>query len=835
MLFAQQPAPSDTDRSGRLERIAQLTETHEAGTSPADSSRLAEANQLIFEILNDRTSTDRERARALFMRGEIFERRFDTENALNSYVAALQLHEQRDDRRSVAETQMAIGRIFLEQNDYDRATASFTEAKQLFRTLGTVRETVRAERALGDVLLARRVYGDALDRYAGALEQAAEAGLTEEAAQVAAEMGRLSAQIGQYENALIYHRTHLDYAGTLGDTRGIGTAFTNLTQALIEQRDPTAAADYNEQALSIWTDLSDTLRLAEAYKDAARVALLSQKNKDAEQHLEQARTLLNTISARTGKPQILREIGRAYQKMGDYRNAYRAELAYDRAREEVYNQEKSRALNELLTKHQSLSAAEEQARRIELLEVEQSNANKIRYALLGILALAGMFLFSLYRSFQVKKRDNELLQAKNAEIQRNREEIETRNRELAETNERLDGLNRKLVEEIAEREALEKSSFARDRFLATMSHEMRTPINIIIGLTHLLIEENPRPDQIDHLRTLQFSANNLVVFINDVLDFSKIEAGKLSLDNREFNPRRTFSEIEQRFEAVTAENGMELHCEFDKSIPEQLLGDPARLNQILTNLLNLSVQESAQSSVHLNCQLYRLDQKEAVLALRVTDDGSGLPPERLNALLQRYSQNPGDVFEGYGSNDLGLAITKRLVELQNGSLKHRDRKGEGLDFTAILPFKLPSDRGHRRPVDRSSIDYSALEGKRVLLVEDNKINQLVVAKMLRKIGMVVTTADDGIPALEAVNRQHFDLILMDIQMPDMDGYRATAEIRKHTDPDKRDTPIIALTASAFLTEREKARLFGMNDHVGKPFGPEELLEKIEQCLAAHRV
>ena len=835
MLLAQPATSPDRSRDDRLDRITQLTDAPRDGSVAGDSIRQAEANQLIYEVLNDRQSTDRELARAYVLRGKIFERRFDTENALDSYVAALQLYEQRGEQLAIARVQMAIGTIFLEQNDYERATAAFTQASEIFGELGTTRELVRAERALGDVLLARRVYGDALDQYAGALEQAADAELTEEAAQVAAEMGRLSAQIGQYENALIYHRTHLDYASALGDTKGIGMAFTNMAQALIEQRDPAAAADYNAQALSIWTDLSDTLRLAESYKDAARIEQLSNRSDQAEKLLEQSVATLNQLSARSGKPEILREIGRTYGTIGNYRAAYRTELAYDRAREDVYNQEKSRALNELLTKHQSLSAAEEQARRIELLEVEQSNANKIRYALLGILALAALLLFSLYRNFRVKKRDNELLQAKNAEIQQNREEIEQRNRELADTNERLDGLNRKLVEEIAEREALEKSSFARDRFLATMSHEMRTPINIIIGLTHLLIEENPRVDQIDHLRTLQFSANNLVVFINDVLDFSKIEAGKLSLDNREFNPRQTFSEIEQRFEAATREKDLTLHCDFDKNIPEQLLGDPARLNQILTNLLNLSVQESAATQVNLSCQLYRLDQKEAVLALRVSDDGTGLPPDRLNALLQRYSQNPGDVFEGYGSNDLGLAITKRLVELQNGSLKHRNQSGGGLDFTAILPFKLPGNQRNRRPVHRKDVDYQNLNGKRVLLVEDNKINQLVVAKMLRKIGMVVTTADDGIPALEAVNRQDFDLILMDIQMPQMDGYRATAEIRKHSDPIKRDTPIIALTASAFLTEREKARLFGMNDHVGKPFGPEELLEKIELCLTTRKV
>ena len=375
----------------------------------------------------------------------------------------------------------------------------------------------------------------------------------------------------------------------------------------------------------------------------------------------------------------------------------------------------------------------------------------------------------------------------------------------------------------------DSSSFARDRYLATMSHEMRTPLNVIVGLTHLLMDANPRPDQVERLRTLQFSANELVVFINDVLDFSKIEAGKLDLQSREFDLGIISNNVFENFEKKTVEKGLHFYYSFDTRIPRRLIGDDSRFFQVLSNLLNNCLDSTKEGMIRAEISLE--EQKERDLIVRIEVEASdGGEIRNFNGLLRL---NDEDSASEVTPKQLSLAITKRLVELQHGRLEIENIYEEASRFTVLLPFKKAF------PVQNNIIqldltDYSQLQGARVLVVEDNKINQVVVAKILTRNGMEVHTADNGFEAIELVETNNFDLILMDIQMPEMDGYRATAEIRNNPSSLKQNIPIIALTSSAFLTEKEKAVLFGMNDYVGKPFSPDELLEKIIGCLQVNK-
>lgn len=771
--------------------------------------------------------------------------KYDYENAMKYFVESLSIRNVTKDQKGIATSKDHIGWVFYLQEDMNSALANLEEALAIRNKITDFEGAAETHENLGYVYLFKKTYGKAREHFGQALGLRIELEQLREAAELASHMGKIASDMGDSDGALAYYNQSLDLNSSMEDVQSIAGDYTNIALVYWNQAKSNTfdkeelleeALDANVSAFRIRSKIGVPIDLAETYQNFGSIYTAMGEKAKAMENLESSSKILREIGTEPGTQYIYLNISKAYEALGDFKNAYKYQLAYSKNKEVIFNKEKSTALLELTTKYDSQFAAEKQKQKIADLEQEQAFSNKISKFLMALVALGLLLIGVLYNSYRLKKRDNNLLRAKNEEIQRQKAEIDEKNEELNQKNASLDILNQKLVKEMAERESIEQSSFARERFLATMSHEMRTPMNIIIGLTHLLLSESPREDQIEHLRTLQFSANNLVVFINDVLDFSKIEAGKLTLESREFEPRQILKEIEKRFELPSNDKNLEFNCNFDRKIPEILLGDPARMNQILTNLVSNAIKFTGEGKVEVEILLHELNKNEATLKLVVEDTGKGIDPQKLDEMFRKFSSTSNeDLFEGYASSGLGLAITKRLIDLQNGRIEVDSVPERGTIFTVYLPYKAVDMSNRKQKTDNKPKDYSHLVGNKVLLVEDNKINQLVVAKMLRKLGMEVVTADDGLEALDAYSQQYFDLVLMDIQMPNMDGYRTTAEIRKSSDPRKRDVPIIALTASAFLTEKEKAKLFGMNDHVGKPFGPDDLLEKISNCLAVYKL
>ena len=766
--------------------------------------------------------------------GYVFQEKYDYTNAMKNYISALKVRNELKEEKGIATSKNNIGKVFFLQQDIENAIDNLSTALEMRMKVNDMEGGAETHKNLADVFLFKKLYGKAKEHYRKAMDIKIELNDLEGASSIASFLGKIVTDLGDSEGALVYYTMSLDLNNSLGNVNNIARDYNDIAVAYYNQGSYEEAMESNETALSIRQKLNDSLGLAETYKNLGLNYMAMDEKSEATDYLKKSVNMLQAMGNVPGTQTIYKSISEAYVKMKDYKNAYRYQVAFSRSRDQLFSEEKSRAMMELTTKYESEFAAEKQQATIESLEKDKAYQTRMGYFLMALAGLAVMLLIVLFMSYRRKQRDNQLLTAKNKEISAQKEEIDTKNVELNEKNASLDQLNHKLVSEMAERESLEKSSFARDRFLATMSHEMRTPMNIIIGLTHLLLEENPRPDQIEHLRTLQFSANNLVVFINDVLDFSKIEAGKLTLESRVFKPGQTLEEIRDRFLLPARDKKLDFNYNIDKKIPEELMGDPTRLNQIMTNLIGNAIECTEEGSVDVSVVLSELANKNASLVLKVSDSGEGMDTEKLEEMFREFSRNPKDIFEGYENADLGLAITKRLVDLQNGKIEVDSSPENGTTFTVFLPFRVPEANELKKETKADASSYSHLAGNKILLVEDNRINQLVVAKMLRKLGIEITTADNGFEALEAFEHSYFDLVLMDIQMPGMDGYRATAEIRKSMDSRKRDVPIIALTASAFLTEKEKAKLFGMNDHVGKPFGPDDLLEKISNCLHVYK-
>ncbi len=831
LSFAQGSAAAECD---------ELAADARAGCLLAHVDRLIEAGDyrtatpFAFEALEMAKAKDDIglKFRANLMMATLSSAKGDQTNAMGQYVEALRLASQAGDASWTIKAKLGIAQVFSARENYDQAEANLMESLVLAKAENLWEAAAQVHARLGSTYLTQGIIGKSQENLKAALDLYLEQQAYEAAAAVSGKLADQYLATGDYDSAERFAEQTLQLHTSNRDLAGVAHDNVRLAKVYAGFDDLIGAVEMTEVAHELFLQLEDALGTVETQRDFAKYYFASGDAAAAKTAADAAFASLKAVPQDRAFD-VAQDVARVYEKLGQAELALAAQRDYVARREAFFDAEKSRALVELTTRFESEFETEQQQRKISELQTEEANSQVRFLLLLGLAGLIAALAVILFLSVRRKQRDNALLVTKNEEIQRQTAEIDRQNAELAVKNGNLNGLNAKLVDEMAERESIQKTSFARDRFLATMSHEMRTPINIISGLCHLLLEETPRPDQTEHLRTLQFSANNLVVFINDILDFSKIEAGKLNLEKREFNPKRLFEEIAQRFEMAAKQTQVKPSYEFDASIPDCLMGDPARFNQIMTNLVQTSFQHSVNAHVHVSAKVEELRKDEVLLRFQIDDEGQVMDQKQLDSMFRSFNFNPDDVFEGYNSSDLVLAITRRLVDLQNGHIEVKPREEGGNRFTVLLTFKIVSkaDRIKQKGVSRT---FEHLAGHQILLVEDNKINQLVVLKMLTRLGIDVTTADNGVEALEILSHRTFDLVLMDIQMPQMDGYRATAEIRKHANPGVRDVPVIALTASAFLSEREKAKLFGMNDHVGKPFAPEELLDKMSTCLDAAR-
>lgn len=768
--------------------------------------------------------------------GLIAQASFDYTSAVKHFLKAQEGWRALENRNGLAQSIFFVGNVYYLEDEYKQALPYLNESVELYEKTGNRQGIASVKKVLGDVYYKQNFIGKAKASYGEAFTLYIENEEFKKAAGLARFLGKLSLDVGEYESAQIYFRQSLDLNGALEDLSNIAVDYKDLALVSLAQGHLDEAKESNQVSFDLRTQINDTFGLAESHKNFGLIALANKDKITAYNQLQKSGALLKNSSIQKGTPIVYNAIQKAFVKLDKFDEAYQYQSAAVKSNEVLAADEKAKVLYELTVRHNSALEAEKKQKKIALLEKDQVAGNRIKWFLFAVIGFIASLCSMLFFNFQRKKKANIILQDKNSEIEWQKEEIDKKSIQLEEKAASLDLLNTKLVDEMAERESMEKSSFARDSFLAMMSHEMRTPINIIVGLTHLLLEDDPHDSQKEALRKLQFSANNLVVFINDVLDYSKIEAGKLVMQNRSFDLSKVIEEVKNWSIGQAKEKNVSLNFEIDKKIPEKLIGDPVRLNQIITDLISNSLNYTENGYINTKINLHKLNNKELTLFIQIEDNGKGIEEEKLVEMFKNFTRDPqADLYDGVSTSGLELAITKRLVDLQNGKIEANSILGEGCTYKMFLPFTTISDSNPGTPEEKKVISYNFMVGKNVLVVEDNKINQLVVRKMLTKIGMNVTTADDGLRALDAIqNNGYFDLILMDIQMPNMDGYRATAEIRKSPDPKISQMPIIALTASAYLSEKEKAQLFGMDEHVGKPFGPDELMEKISACLSKNR-
>ncbi|MEZ4859290.1 MAG: response regulator [Flavobacteriaceae bacterium] len=416
---------------------------------------------------------------------------------------------------------------------------------------------------------------------------------------------------------------------------------------------------------------------------------------------------------------------------------------------------------------------------------------------IALIVILSLLTLSLYKNNNLRAKANDLLQDKNTELQ------------LA-------------------KEKAEKASLAKAQFLSTITHELRTPLYAVTGLTHLLLEENPKPDQKEHLNSLKFSGEYLLSLINNILDLNKLEANKVEIEKTSFDLKKRINDVLIALKKTADDKKNNLQLEYDETIPKKLMGDPLKLSQILINLIGNSLKFTQNGNVFIRIKKIKEINNRVLLHFEIEDNGVGISKKKQKSIFESFSQASLQINRKFGGTGLGLAIVKNLLELMGSKIQLESQLGKGSKFWFDINFNISEESLETKDARSSSFDLDllSLQNKKVLVVEDNKINQMITKKILEKNKMVCEVADNGTDAIKLVQENDFEIVLMDIHMPGISGIEATQEIRKFN----KNLPIIALTAVTIDENLDDFYRAGFNEIIPKPFKTEEFFEKIYRTL-----
>ena len=492
------------------------------------------------------------------------------------------------------------------------------------------------------------------------------------------------------------------------------------------------------------------------------------------------------------------------QERGNYASALELLQQGNKIRETIFDVNKEALATEANARlgNSALKSTVDQLTAQQAENERTLKVNKLTTILsVALITILSLLTLSLYKNNNLRARANELLQKKNSEL-------------------------------ILAKENAEKASLAKAQFLTTITHELRTPLYAVTGLTHLLLEESPTESQKEHLNSLKFSGEYLLSLINNILDLNKLEANKVEIVKTNFDLEKRISDVLIALKNSADDRNTKLHFSYDKDIPAKLIGDPLKVSQILINLIGNSIKFTEDGDIWIAVNKTRQDGKFVSLLFEIKDNGEGIGKEKQKAIFENFTQGSTQINRKFGGTGLGLSIVKNLLSLLNSEIELESDLGKGSTFTFELQFEAETlETKPAEPVAPSKdivLTNDIMKDKNILIVEDNKINQMITRKILEKNKVICDVADNGTIAIEKVQNNEFDLILMDIHMPGISGIEATIEIRKFNP----DIPIIALTAVTLDDNLDEFYMNGFNDIIPKPYKTEEFFHKINKYLAA---
>lgn len=639
-------------------------------------------------------------------------------------------------------------------------------------------------------------------------------------AKVLNNFGRIYRNLGDLDSALRDFEAALEINETLGNELNQTINLTNISNLYYDLGDYDTALEYALKCQPIFEKYDDKSRLVGIYNTLGDIYFKKNFFDEALSYYKKNQAI--TEADTQGRSLSDSGMGKVYYRLNDFENAKKfLETALAQAQElenpeaeivasfyigrlYVHQGELDRALGYL---EHAYELAKGSLRRHDLMSIHEFLSDL--YDRLGNIPQA----YSHLKAFEKLK--EEIFQQATLNKLRN---LQIKNQiEVAKK----------------EKEVAEKTAALKQQFMANMSHEIRTPMNAIVGITRLLLEKDPKEEQLKYLNVIRQSADNLLIIINDILDLSKIEAGKIVIEKIDFSLKDLIYSIQEIMALKAEQKGLSLNIEIDKTIPDRLIGDPNRINQILLNLVGNAVKFTDHGFVALSCGKVQQTEDNISLEFKVMDTGIGISEEYVGKIFESFTQAGTDTARRFGGTGLGLTISKQLVDLMEGQISIESMEGKGTTFTVTIPLIVAENQNTVIPVNQISKEVlTRLKSISLLLVEDNEFNRLVAEDTLKELlpEIQLDIAENGQIAVDKVRNNHYDLVLMDIQMPVMNGVDATRTIRTSFPENKRHIGIIAMTANVLQEDVQQYLDAGMNAFVSKPFQTDALLLNMAMVL-----
>jgi len=690
---------------------------------------------------------------------------------------ALQLSKSTHDDEGIADCLSELAQLQLNKNEVKGSLHNFHVAATTYQQIGHLEKGIVCFRKLGLIQFGIGNYKDSLESELAALKMAKEHQEQDAAAEIHNRIGEILKILGDFIASIEHHTAALQIFESNKDLSNISISCYLIGNCFNWANELDEAYNFLNRSLTIAEDIENKKLQV---KPTGSLAILYTKLREydkAHDYFLRSIELVNVTGNNLLKADLLKNMGNLYYEQ-------------DKLDEAI------QILNESVELIDKENVKEPLIHTYKLLAATYEKKGEIRESLT---------YYKKYISLSDEQSNKEIsLKSKGLQLKYD-----------------FEGLQK-------EKDIAEKTVELKDKFIANLSHEIRTPLNGVLGMANLLSDTKPTPEQLEYINTIKLSANNLITIINDLLDFSKIQDGVVKIENREFDVHELLSNIVQLFKVKADEKNIELNCSFDKNLPKIIIGDASRLNQIILNIVSNAIKFTESGKIKIESKITSHQNLDAKILFTISDTGIGIDQKELESIFESFTQIKGKSDKLYSGTGLGLSIAKQLTELQNGVISVSSKPGSGSTFKIEIPFRLlePILKEDITTTD-SSFTPRDLSDINVLLVEDNKVNQFLAKKILCKMGFKVDVASSGQEALDYFSKgMSCDVILMDVQMPEMNGYELTGYIREFKNGQLSNIPIVALTAYASSNEKDKAAQAGMNEYLTKPYSPDELLSVI---------